>query len=779
MDVNTKEKFLGIIDKAAFFFFVVLIFFLPIANAWIESSFGFIFLCFILRTILKKPSFQDIKTFFAHRVNLAFLVFYVCIGLSLFVTHSFGESFDDWFFKWGEGFLLFCFAQVFLDKKRLKFLLKVFIASVFLVCCDGLYQKIVGIDFLRLLKPIETAHFFGITASFHHYNDFAAYLAVLFFINYGLLRHARRRGPILFLVFLSLLIITNLFFTYSRGSWVAFLAVSVFLFAFFTKGKARLTPIALMGIFLVGVMSIPSVRERFFFIFQKGGDAARFQMWKSALLMFKESPLLGKGIGTFMDYLPQYTNLGHQYAHNCYLQILAETGLLGLFSFLWALGEVIVRSYRKLKREFNVVFLGIFCGLLTFLIHSFFDTHLYSLNLSILFWILIAFLAIYVRSDSSLCESETTYTMHDFLQKVKDIKAKFSDKIKAIISTSRYQSFLLFIREKIVLWCICGVALFMPLGMGPMNVFIGLSIFFWVIKKVFIEKRPFHYQRRNHRRTLFFLFILFCITLIISCITSSHPSLSLRGLGKYAKYFFLILVVSDTLDTFKKWGTVTRFLFVGLVVVSFDALFQYLSGYDILIREPLPVWLGSIKRATATYHHPNDLGLFLTATIPLFLINGFSMNKDRRQRILKLILLGVALLALFLTFSRGAALGLIVSVLIISLCLRKFLILLGLGAATALSPFVLPKGVMDWAQGVKSIWVFIFNEDRFLMFRAALNMIKDHPFFGIGLNTFYKNYSLYKVSADPLPKSSAHNAYLHLAAETGLVGFLLFVILMG
>ena len=53
MNSNTKERLINIIDRAAFFFFIVLVFFLPISNAIIESSFGFIFLCFILRTILK------------------------------------------------------------------------------------------------------------------------------------------------------------------------------------------------------------------------------------------------------------------------------------------------------------------------------------------------------------------------------------------------------------------------------------------------------------------------------------------------------------------------------------------------------------------------------------------------------------------------------------------------------------------------------------------------------------------------------------------------------
>ena len=82
MDDEVRERLINIIDRAALFFFIVLIFFLPISNAAVESSFGFILLCFILRSILKRPTLQDIKTFFRNRINLSLLIFYIIIGLS-------------------------------------------------------------------------------------------------------------------------------------------------------------------------------------------------------------------------------------------------------------------------------------------------------------------------------------------------------------------------------------------------------------------------------------------------------------------------------------------------------------------------------------------------------------------------------------------------------------------------------------------------------------------------------------------------------------------------
>ena len=106
--------------------------------------------------------------------------------------------------------------------------------------------------------------------------------------------------------------------------------------------------------------------------------------------MIKENPFLGKGIGTFMDYFPKYTqNLGAQYAHNCFLQIWAETGIFSLLSFLLFAGSILLRGIRYLwtvpVRGFPFL-IGLISSFFAFLVGSFFETHLYSLQLSVLFW---------------------------------------------------------------------------------------------------------------------------------------------------------------------------------------------------------------------------------------------------------------------------------------------------------------------------------------------------------------------------------------------------------
>jgi putative inorganic carbon (HCO3(-)) transporter len=392
MDIVTKNRAAAFLDRSLFLFFIVLTFFLPISNTGIELFFGLILFGMIVKAVLTPPSPEEIRQFFSDRINLAVLVFYIFIGLSLMASGPlFAKSLRAWISKWGEGVLLFYFARIFLTRKQLKALLYVLLVSAFLVCIDGLYQKITGTDFLRGFDLNSVGDYLAVRATFSHYNDFATFLVVLFFINLGMFAYAKKVPIKGISAILALMIIVNMLFTYSRGSWVAFFTVCLFLVIFIANKKVKVLVCSMLAVFLLSILIVPTLRERFAFIVQKGGDAGRFAIWSTAISIFKDSPLIGCGVGLFMDNFSKYGGAGYQYAHNCYLQILAETGILGLASFLWIIGETFLKGCRQLKRRPDIVSLGVFSGFLAFLIHAFFDTQLFSLKLSILFWLMLSF----------------------------------------------------------------------------------------------------------------------------------------------------------------------------------------------------------------------------------------------------------------------------------------------------------------------------------------------------------------------------------------------------
>ena len=117
-------------------------------------------------------------------------------------------------------------------------------------------------------------------------------------------------------------------------------------------------------------------------------------MWQAAVGMIKDRPVLGHGVNTFMaNYLHYWVGGEKQprYAHNCYLQVAAETGLVGLASFLALLGLLfaqLLRTVRHLQSNEQLMLVGLIGGLVAFVIQAGVDTNFYSLRQAALFWTL-------------------------------------------------------------------------------------------------------------------------------------------------------------------------------------------------------------------------------------------------------------------------------------------------------------------------------------------------------------------------------------------------------
>jgi putative inorganic carbon (HCO3(-)) transporter len=122
--------------------------------------------------------------------------------------------------------------------------------------------------------------------------------------------------------------------------------------------------------------------------------SGRFEYWEKAITIFRSSPVWGTGFNTYANIVKQDPNhRTWRYAHNCYLQMAAETGLLGLGCFLWLLAALFghcFNSLRHFKAEDDglTVLQGALSGLVGFLVQSFFDNTFYTVQLGIMMWLI-------------------------------------------------------------------------------------------------------------------------------------------------------------------------------------------------------------------------------------------------------------------------------------------------------------------------------------------------------------------------------------------------------
>jgi len=257
------------------------------------------------------------------------------------------------------------------SRKAQVLLLAVIVASACAVSLHGLHQVLVDLPRARAIfaenpegilasfnLPPEVAYDFEgrlgkdrIFGTFLLPNSLAGFLVLVFPVCVGILLDwlsARRLGEsrlsllLRGLMFLPLLL--ALYLTKSKGGWLAF-AVSLGAFVVWAFGKVlwrrRLqTLCTILCLLIVGAIAqfsglLTPLRD------YGGSSRVRYGYWRSGVAIIRDHPVLGVGLDNFADYYGGYKRAGDQEArraHNDYVQIGAEMGLMGLLLYLlfWA-----------------------------------------------------------------------------------------------------------------------------------------------------------------------------------------------------------------------------------------------------------------------------------------------------------------------------------------------------------------------------------------------------------------------------------------------------------
>lgn len=415
--LNLQQK----IDSVSRFFLYVLIFWLAFSNAVIEVCVVIVFFLWLIKRFLQIPfrdfrslnvkeklqallrSFKPTESF----LNLPIIAFlYVCF-LSALWSRAPLYSLHGLITKTLEWFVIYFFVlEFFTHKKYIKIALVVFLFSVVSVCADSFIQfYVTGKDIFCNSVSVGRA-----TACFSTANDLGGYLLFSLFLSAGIFFVKNSsRGNRIFGSFIFLFAVWILVITCSRGAWISFF-IGIWLFLFLRN--KMFSYLLILGFFVIAInfyiILSPNIKQQMRVSSSELSLAVGWRgvLWIDSIKMIKDKPWLGHGPNTFMKVFQkkQYRRRagGHSeytpsYAHNCYLQMAAEVGVLGLGCFLW----IIVRFFKNTLRIIScrqkmsrndpwvILLLGLVSGVAAFLAHSFVDTHLYSLRLSILFWIMI------------------------------------------------------------------------------------------------------------------------------------------------------------------------------------------------------------------------------------------------------------------------------------------------------------------------------------------------------------------------------------------------------
>ncbi|MEB3264648.1 MAG: IctB family putative bicarbonate transporter [Synechococcus sp.] len=268
---------------------------------------------------------------------------------------------------------------------------------------------------------------------------------------------------------------------------------------------------------------------------------------------------------------------------------------------------------------------------------------------------------------------------------------------------------------------------------------------------------------------------------------SPVPVAAAKGLLKLVSYLGVYALMRQLLASAPVWwDRLVAALLAGELATSVIALRQLYGSTDELARwaDPNSVASGTV-RIYGPLENPNLLGGYLLPILPLAVV-ALLRWPGLARKLFALAALVLGSTALVLTYSRGAWMGMVASLATIGLLLalratrhwpplwrRLFPVLLLAGGTALLVLLVTQVEPLR----VRAMSLLVGREDSSNNFRinvwlAALDMIRDRPWIGIGPgnNAFNLIYPLYQQ-----PKFNALSAYsipLELAVEAGIPGLL-------
>lgn len=236
---------------------------------------------------------------------------------------------------------------------------------------------------------------------------------------------------------------------------------------------------------------------------------------------------------------------------------------------------------------------------------------------------------------------------------------------------------------------------------------------------------------------------------------------------------YLLLRVLRLKDN-EMWAAMDAFVLSGLVIAGYG-LWQYVTGQDLITAE------GGLMRMRSIFGSPNNVALYLGRLLPILvamaLLGSRAANGTRR------ILYSLAVVpigtAIVLTFSKGALfLGIPAGLFVVFWLWQRHygrrtwpwaLAAVALGAGVILLASQLPA-LASRLDLFGATGVFRIN-----LWRASLEMWRDHPAFGVGLDNFlyeYRGRYILEAAWQEPNLNHPHNLVLDFGTRLGIFGVL-------
>lgn len=321
------------------------------------------------------------------------------------------------------------------------------------------------------------------------------------------------------------------------------------------------------------------------------------------------------------------------------------------------------------------------------------------------------------------------------------------------------------------------LAISLSLGICFQNISIAVGNIFFVI--AIIISCIFLYKNRVEVLTIencvddykcdYKMLLILMVSMIPSVIFSCNFGRSLNGfldmwIYRTVPFWIVTFILND-----KK--VIERMLSLSILAIGIEsivAIYRY--------------FIEGVNRGYGFANSPMKLSAFLAILIPLVTVMILDKDMDRNLKRVGIFCYPFLLLAAIIGQSRGLwiTLAIVLPVIVFKYALKSkkvvvitFCLFVGVMLLFSNSPKYYNRILSS-----TNITTNVSNVDRLWIWKSSINMIKDYPISGVGLRCFttmYRSsYMLPEIKQKHL--SQAHNNFLQISAEAGLIGGLSFLL---
>jgi len=309
----------------------------------------------------------------------------------------------------------FIVVQCLRTRKELKIFAGAATVFGFLLATFAIIQQFTSPGKLYWTKAVE-GWIYGPYVNHNHYAGLMEMLAPVPIVLslYSAIPGAKR----VMLGFAGTLMWSSIFLSGSRGGMLAVLVeAALFGLWLYVRRSGRSATAGFVALIVVVLVLLAwwgglETFKRFGTVYtgwETENNLGRFPIYRDSLRMFIHKPLAGWGLGTFPVVYPEFRSVyGSKFinqAHNDYLGLLIETGILGFGVLLWFLFTFYSRALAWLRLRSGlqaVIRLGAIVGCTGLLVHSFLDFNLHIPANALWFYVLCAIATAPVGSDDRI-----------------------------------------------------------------------------------------------------------------------------------------------------------------------------------------------------------------------------------------------------------------------------------------------------------------------------------------------------------------------------------------